>query len=54
MAIDPRIALTGQSANMPAAVMGGLQIGENIRNRGVRDTILRQEKQVNQMNIAQT
>ena len=53
MAIRPEIALQAQVANLPAAVMGGLQIGENIRNRGVRDTILRQEKQVNQMNIAQ-
>ena len=53
MAIRPEIALQAQVANIPAAVMGGLQIGENIRNRGVRDTILRQEKQVNQMNIAQ-
>ena len=53
MAIDPRISLMGQPSDMASAVMGGMKIGEDLRNRGVRDTILRQEKQVNQMNIAQ-
>ena len=53
MAIDPRISLMGQPSDMASAVMGGIKIGEDLRNRGVRDTILRQSQQVNQMNIAQ-
>jgi hypothetical protein len=52
MAIRPEIALQAQVANLPAAVMGGLQIGENIRNRGVRDTILRQDQQMNQLKMS--
>mgnify|MGYP006929197035 CR=1 FL=1 len=43
----------GQPSDMASAVMGGMKIGEDLRNRGVRDTILRQSQQVNQMNIAQ-
>jgi hypothetical protein len=52
MAIDPRISLAVQAPDIMTALTGGLRAGEQIRNAGVRDQLLNQQAQVNQMNIA--
>lgn len=54
MALDPRIALTGQGTDVMSAISGGLNVGDRIRNMGVRDAILRQQQQMGQMTIEQT
>ena len=54
MAIDPRIALAGQPLNVQQAILGGQQVGQNFRQQGVRDQILNQQTQTQQISIAQT
>ena len=53
MAIDNRLSLAAQPTNLQAAITGGLDIGEKIRNKGVRDAILRQQEQLGAQNIQQ-
>lgn len=53
MAIDPRISLAGQPLDVMSSLTQGLAAGENIRNMGVRDAILRQQQQLQQQTIQQ-
>jgi len=53
MAIDNRLSLAAQPTNLQAAITGGLSLGENLRNSGVRDAVLRQQEQVGAQTIQQ-
>ena len=53
MAIDNRLSLAAQPTNLQAAITGGLSLGENLRNSGVRDAVLRQQEEVGAQTIQQ-
>jgi hypothetical protein len=53
MAIDSRLSLATTPTNLHAAITGGLQTGETIRNSGVRDEILRQQEQIGAQTVQQ-
>lgn len=53
MALDPRIALAGNVTDIRSAITGGLEQGEMIRQKDVRDQILSQEAEVNNQTIEQ-
>ena len=54
MAIDARLALAGQGANIPAAVASGLANSNTLRTQGVRERLLNQQAQAGAMQNAQT
>lgn len=53
MAIDPRLSLSTTPVDVRGAISSGLQTAESIRNRGVRDQILRQQAQAGQLSLEQ-
>jgi len=53
MALDPRISLAGQPLDVINALTKGQQLGETVRDSGVRGRLLRQQEEVANINLAQ-
>jgi hypothetical protein len=54
MAVDSKIALGVQAPDVMSAISGGLKTGEQLRTSGVREQLLQQKAQANQMIIEQS
>lgn len=53
MAVDARIAMGVQAPDMMSALSSGFQTGERLRTSGIREEILNQQSQANQMSMEQ-
>jgi hypothetical protein len=53
MAVDERIAMGVQAPDMMSALSSGLETGERLRTRGMRDELLSQKSQDNKMSMEQ-
>ena len=54
MAVDSRIALGVQAPDVMSAISGGLKTGEQLRTSGVREQLMQQQAQANQMSMEQS
>lgn len=53
MAVDARIAMGVRAPDMISALDSGLESGERLRTRGMRDELLNQQSQANQISLEQ-